>query len=81
MERQKGPTQSPLCSLISYYVVPRRLEDRIRALSNRALSITEPEELSKVHNQLRALLREHMDRLRKLVATNDARPERRQHPQ
>jgi hypothetical protein len=77
MEHQKGASSSVLRSLISPYVVPRRLEDRIRALSDRAVSITEPEELNVVHQQLRALLREHMERLRKLVTDNPARPERR----
>ena len=77
MEHQKGAASSLLCSLISHYVVPRRLEDRIRALSDRAVSITEPEELNIVHKQLRALLHEHTDRLRKLVAANPVRPERR----
>jgi hypothetical protein len=77
MEYQRGAPSSVLRSLISPYVVPRRLEDRIRALSDRAVSITEPEELNAVHQQLRALLHEHMDRLRKLVTANPARPERR----
>ena len=78
MEHQKGVSSSVLRSLISPYVVPRRLEDRIRALSDRAVSITEPEELNAVHQQLRALLREHMERLRQLVTANPVRPERRQ---
>ena len=78
MERQDPSRQSPLGSLISYYVVPRRLEDRIRALSARAVSITEPEELSNVHRQLRALLREHVNRLRQLISSGSSRPERRQ---
>ena len=78
MEHQKGAPSSVLRSLISHYVVPRRLEDRIRALSDRAVTITEPEELNAVHKQLRALLREHMERLRQLVTANPVRPERRQ---
>lgn len=77
MEHQRGAPSSVLRSLISPYVVPRRLEDRIRALSDRAVSITEPEELNAIHQQLRALLREHMARLRELVTANPARPERR----
>ena len=77
MEHQKGAPSSVLRSLISPYVVPRRLEDRIRALSDRAVSITEPEELNAIHQQLRALLREHMVRLRELVTANPVRPERR----
>jgi hypothetical protein len=77
MEHQEGGPSSVLRNLISPYVVPRRLEDRIRALSNRALSTTEPGELNAVHQQLRALLREHMARLRELVTANPARPERR----
>jgi hypothetical protein len=76
---QKGSVKSCLGSLISYYVVPRRLEDRIRALSDRAVSTTDPDELSKVHQQLRTLLSEHMRRLRKLMATHPVPTERR-HP-
>src|SRR5438309_9568820 len=38
MEKRKEPAQSILRSLISYYVVPRRWEYRIRALSARAVS-------------------------------------------
>jgi hypothetical protein len=75
---QKRPVPTCLGSLISYYVVPRRLEDRIRALSDRAISSAEePDELRKVHQQLRTLLSEHMRRLRKLMATHPQPPERR----
>lgn len=77
MKKQDPPQQTCLGSLISYYVVPRRLEDRIRALSDRAVSITDPDEVKRVHRQLRTLLREHMSRLRKMIAGYPVFPERR----
>jgi hypothetical protein len=77
MKKKKEPAQSILRSLISYYVVPRRLEDRIRVLSARAVSITDPQELNEVNEQLRTLLREHMDRLRRMFASHSVPTERR----
>jgi hypothetical protein len=77
MKKQDSPQQNCLSSLISYYVVPRRLEDRIRALSDRAVFITDPEEVKRVHRQLRTLLREHTSRLRRMIAGYPVFPKRR----
>ncbi len=46
----------------------RRLEDRIQALAAQAVAAQNSEELNDVIRQLRAALREHADRLRKLAA-------------
>lgn len=78
MESHDPTRKTCLGSLISYYVVPRRLEDRIKALSARAVSTTDPDELKKIHHQLRDLLREHVRRLRELLASPTVRTERRQ---
>jgi len=48
----------------------RRLEDRIQALVNQAVTTQDPKELGEVVRRLRAALHEHATRLRKLVAAN-----------
>ena len=77
MQSEDRPPQTGLGSLLQQFVVPRRLDDRIRALNNRALEATDPVEVKKIHRQLRSLLREHMFRLRVLMATHPFRRERR----
>jgi hypothetical protein len=79
MGREKGAALTALGSFISYYVVPRRLEDRIRSLSNQVLHTQDPCQQNQLHDELRSLLREHMERLRKLLTTIPVPPERR-HP-
>jgi len=74
-KKRTGPEHSPQLDFL--YVVPRRLEDRIRVLSARAVSITDPQELNEVNEQLRTLLREHMDRLRRMFASHSVPAERR----
>ena len=49
-------------------VPQRRLEDRIQDLAGKAVAAHDPEELADVLRQLRAALREHADRLRKMAA-------------
>ena len=77
MQQQQRPNQTCLGSLLSYYVVPRRIEDRIDALNHRALEATDPVEVVTIQSQLRSLLREHVRRLRSLMSIHPLRPERR----
>jgi len=51
-------------------VPQRRLEDRIQALLNQAVTTQDPKELDEVVRRLRAALHEHSTRLRKLAAAN-----------
>ena len=46
----------------------RRLEDKIKALAERAVTVQDPNELERVLKELRAALHEHAQRLRKLAA-------------
>jgi hypothetical protein len=48
----------------------RRLEDRIHDLAGQAIDAQDPAELTDIIRQLRAALREHAVRLRKLAAEN-----------
>jgi hypothetical protein len=59
-------------------VPPRRLEDRIRELCAKAMSTPESLEFTVVMDQLRASLREHAERMRKLAASFPHVPKRRQ---
>ena len=63
----------------------RRLEDKIRALAERAIAAHEPDELKVALKELRAALQEHTQRLRKLaaekLAPSAARPKNRSHDQ
>ncbi len=47
---------------------PRRLEDRIQDLARKAVAAQDSPELTDIIRELRAALREHADRLRKLAA-------------
>ena len=49
-------------------VPDRRLEDKIRALAERAVAAQDPDELKDALKELRAALREHAERLRRLAA-------------
>ena len=66
-------------------VPDRRLDDKIRALAERAIAAQEPDELDSVLKDLQAALREHTQRLRKLaaekLAPSAARPKNRRHDQ
>jgi len=55
----------------------RRLEDRIYALVEKAVSVTDMDELEEVLGQLRLSLREHSQRLRKMAASRFPAPNRR----
>jgi hypothetical protein len=55
-------------SLRGFPVPQRRLEDRIQTLAAKAVATQDPAELNDIIHQLRAALREHADRLRKLAA-------------
>lgn len=63
-------------------VPSRRLDDRIRHLCRKAMMAQEPE-LDAVFSELKLALREHTERLRKLIATKlisrnrDQPPDRR----
>jgi hypothetical protein len=48
--------------------VQRRLEDKIKALAEHAVTVQDPEELGDVIEELRGALHEHTQRLRKLAA-------------
>jgi len=53
------------------FLVPhRRLEDRIQDLASQAIVAQDPAELTDIIRELRAALREHTVRLRKLAAKN-----------
>jgi hypothetical protein len=49
-------------------VPDRRLEDKIRALAEHAITAQDPDELKVALKELRAALQEHTQRLRKLAA-------------
>jgi len=55
----------------------RRLEDRIRELCTRAVTVSESQELHDILGKLRAALREHTQRLRRLAVKNPIPPDRR----
>ena len=58
----------------------RRLEDRIQDLVRQAVTAREGEELTEIIRRLRAELREHTARLRKLAADKLAKPKTRRAP-
>ena len=58
-------------------MVPRRLEDRIYALIGRAVRTSDPGDLDVLFSQLRASLREHILRLRKMASAKLPPPRRR----
>jgi len=63
-----GALRLPVVFDADHPVPQRRLEDRIQDLAGKAVAAHDPEELADVLRQLRAALREHADRLRKLAA-------------
>ena len=77
MDPQQLPARSLLGSLLSSFSRSRRLEDRIRNLCAKAMVTTDPTELSGILEQLRAALRDHVARLRRLAAGFRLPPERR----
>lgn len=77
MDHQKAPAQTLLSSLVSFCLMSRRLEDRIRRLCAQAVSTADPDELNEILQQLKAALREHTGRLRKLATKRPIPPERR----
>jgi hypothetical protein len=55
-------------SALAVTVAEQRLEDKIRALSARAIAAVDSDELKPVIRELRAALKEHVQRLRKRAA-------------
>lgn len=55
----------------------KRLEDRIYTLVEKAIAAQNPEELESVITELRAALKEHTERIRKLAASKLTAKERR----
>jgi hypothetical protein len=50
----------------------KHIEDRIHALLARAVDSTDPEEVESVLNELRASLKEHIQRLREMAAAKNS---------
>jgi hypothetical protein len=69
--------RSLLGSFLSWHFRARRLEDRIRDLCARAVTTTEPAELSAILEQLSTALHVQVDRLRKRAIESTLQAERR----
>jgi hypothetical protein len=63
-------------TLARFVLMLRRLDDRIRALCAKAVQSKDPAEIHNILCQLRAALREHTQRLRRL-AVNSPNSQRR----
>lgn len=77
MDHQEPPARSLLGSLISSFSRSRRLEDRIRSLCVQAVATSDLAELSKVLEQLKVALHDHIERVRRSAARRPMPPERR----